>query len=59
MAEGTTTMADAITSGVTSVVGIFSDNVVPLLSTAPFNYFLGLALFGCGCAVFAKVRGIV
>ena len=52
-------MPEAITSGVTTVVGIFTDNVVPLLSTSPFNFYLGLSLFGCGCAVFAKVRGIV
>lgn len=57
--EGGVTMASAITSGITAVVGIFTDNVVPVLSTAPFNYFLGLSLFGAGCAVFAKVRGII
>lgn len=52
-------MTESITSGITAVVDIFTSNVVPLLSSAPFNYFLGLSLFGAGCAVFAKVRGIV
>lgn len=50
---------DSLTSGISTVVSIFTTNVVPILTTAPFVYFLGLSLFGAGCAVFAKVRGIV
>ena len=50
---------ETLTSGISQIVAIFTSNVVPLLSEAPFNYFLGLSLFGAGCAVFAKVRGIV
>lgn len=56
---GTVSMGEAIQTGLTTVIDIFTTNVIPLLSQEPFNYFLGLALFGCGCAVFAKVRGIV
>ena len=52
-------MTETLTSGISSVVEIFTTNVVPLLTTAPFNYFLGASLFGLGCGVFAKVRGII
>lgn len=59
MEGGVTTMAESLTTAITEVVDIFTTNVVPLLTTAPFSYFLGLSLFGAGCAIFAKVRGIV
>lgn len=52
-------MAESLTGAITEVVEIFSTNVVPLLTTAPFSYFLGASLFGLGCGVFAKVRGII
>lgn len=45
-----------ITSGVATVVDIFTTNVVPCLSTAPMNIFIGVALFGAGCAVFRHAR---
>lgn len=53
--EGT----DALISSIGDVVEIFTTNVVPLLTTTPFVYFLGASLFGLGCGVFAKVRGII
>lgn len=52
-------MGEAITAGLTEVVKVFTANVVPLLQTEPFNYYLGISLFGLGCGVFAKVRGII
>lgn len=52
-------MGEAITAGLTEVIKVFTSNVVPLLQTEPFNYFLGATLFGLGCGVFAKVRGII
>lgn len=59
MEEGVVSMAAAITDGITTVVKIFTDNIVPLLSTAPFSYFIGLTVFGLGCGVFAKLRGVI
>lgn len=59
MEGAATTMAESLTTAIAEVVDIFTTNVVPLLTTAPFSYYLGLSLFGCGCAIFAKVRGIV
>lgn len=49
-------MESTITSGVATVVDIFTTNVVPCLSTAPMNIFIGVALFGAGCAVFRHAR---
>lgn len=50
---------NAMISAVGDVVGIFTTNVVPLITTTPFVYFLGASLFGLGCGVFAKVRHII
>lgn len=50
---------NAMISAVADVVGIFTTNVVPLITTTPFVYFLGASLFGLGCGVFAKVRHII
>ena len=52
-------MGEAITAGLSEVIKVFTSNVVPLLQNEPFNYFLGATLFGLGCGVFAKVRGII
>lgn len=52
-------MGESLTTAIGDVVEIFTTNVVPLLTTAPFCYFLGASLFGLGCGVFAKVRGII
>lgn len=49
----------SLTNGISEVVSIFTTNVVPILTTAPFNYFLGASLFGLGCGIFAKVRGVI
>ena len=48
--------ADSFISGVSEVVSIFSNNVVPLLKSSPMNIFIGVAIFGAGCAVFAHAR---
>lgn len=48
--------ADSFVSGVADVVSVFSNNVVPLLKTSPMNYFIGVAIFSAGCAVFACAR---
>lgn len=52
-------MGAAIMDGLTDVISVFTTHVVPLLKIEPFNYFLGLSVFGLGCTVFAKVRGII
>ena len=51
--------ASTLTNAISEVVSIFTTNVVPLLTTRPFIYFLGASLFGLGCGVFAKVRRII
>lgn len=48
--------AGSITGGVATVVELFTTNVVPLLSSAPMNIFIGVSLFGAGCAVFRHAR---
>lgn len=53
---GLSLLEASITGGVGSVVNIFTENVVPLLSTSPMNIFIGVALFGAGCAVFRHAR---
>ena len=52
-------MSASLTQAIADVVSIFSTNVVPLLTSAPLVYFLGASLFGLGCGVFAKVKGII
>lgn len=52
-------MGEAIITGLGEVVKVFTGNIVPLLQTEPFNYFLGVSLFGLGCGIFAKLRGVV
>lgn len=52
-------MGDAITTGLGEVVKVFTGNIVPLLEAEPFNYFLGAMLFGLGCGIFAKLKGVV
>ena len=52
-------MTESLTSAVSSVVSIFTTNVVPLITTEPFVYFLGASLLGVGIAVFGKLRGTI
>lgn len=52
-------MGAELTAAIGDVVKVFSDNVLPLLTSSPLIYFLAASLFGLGCGVFAKVRGII
>lgn len=52
-------MGTAITTAVSDIVGVFTTNVVPLLKTEPFVYFLGISVFGLACSVFAMVKHTV
>lgn len=45
-----------ITSGISGITSIFTTHVVPMLTTEPFNYFLGASLLGLGIGVFVKFR---
>lgn len=54
--EGTAT---AITTALGEIVDIMTTNVLPLLTSTPLVYFLALSLFGVGCGVFARARGII
>ena len=49
-------MGASLTSAITDVVGIFTTNVVPLITSAPFVYYFGASLFGLGCAVLTMVK---
>ena len=52
-------MGETLTGAIADVVSIFSTNVLPILSEKPMVYFLAASLFGLGCGVLAKVRGII
>lgn len=52
-------MSEALTGAVGSVVKVFTTNVVPLITTEPFVYFLGASILGLGIAVFRKLRGSI
>lgn len=53
------TMTQALTTAISGVIDVFTSNVVPLLTTEPFVYFLGMSLFGCACGIFAMVKRTV
>lgn len=48
-------MGTTLTTAISDVIGIFTTNVEPLLTTSPMVYFLGASLFGLGVGVFRKV----
>lgn len=52
-------MGEVLTGAIGDVVEIFTTNVVPLITTEPFVYFLGASLLGLGIAVFGKLRGTI
>lgn len=52
-------MTEGLTAAVGEVVKVFTTNVVPLITTEPFVYFLGASILGLGIAVFAKLRGTI
>jgi hypothetical protein len=49
-------MGESLVSAVGDVVKIFTTNVVPLITTEPFVYFLGASLLGLGIGVFSQLR---
>lgn len=59
MEGGATSMASAITSAVTAMVGIITTNVTPLVTTEPFVYFLAIGLISGAAGIFAKLRRTV
>lgn len=52
-------MPETLTSAISDVVSICTTNVLPVLTSSPMVYFFAASLFGLGCGVFAKVRGII
>lgn len=59
MSSGGTAMTTAVTSAITSMVGVISSNILPLATSEPFVYFLAIALISGAAGIFARLRHTV
>lgn len=50
------TANQTFTSGVSSIVGVFTSDVLPMLKSEPMIYFVAVAIFGAACMVFKQAR---
>lgn len=52
-------MGETITSSLGELVDVMTTNVLPLLTSKPLVYWLSAGIFGLGCGIFAKAKGII
>lgn len=52
-------MGATLTTAIGDIVSILTTNVIPLVTSEPLVYWFAAGLFGLGCTVFARVKGII